>query len=91
MTSPRRDAGPRPDSYPDTGCEVSPSCFTCPLPACKYERRHYVRRLRTAQRRDEIVRMYQTTGLSAVEVGRRVGVARRTVLRALQEARKGAS
>ena len=23
--------------YPDNGCEVSPSCLSCPLPLCRYD------------------------------------------------------
>ena len=31
------DQGPEYYHYEDTGCEVSPSCLTCPLPQCKYD------------------------------------------------------
>ena len=34
---PSVDARPEFFTYTDDGCEYSPSCLSCPLPACKYD------------------------------------------------------
>ena len=33
----RTDALPEHITYQDTGCELAPSCLTCPLERCQYD------------------------------------------------------
>lgn len=70
---------------PDTGCEYSPSCLSCPLPACKYEmplpRQEFMERAR------EIARVRAAQGLTARQLAARFGVSVRSVHRALQYVR----
>ena len=68
--------------YEDDGCEISPSCLSCPLPKCKYDDPGWVTRARKAARAAKIRSLY-AQGLSQKEVARRVGVSKRTVLRTL--------
>ena len=72
--------------YPDRGCDVSPSCFTCPLPACKYDDYYgYLRWLR-AQRKAPVQAALDT--MSVAEVAEKFGLTERTIFR-IKAIRKG--
>ena len=71
----------RVDVAPDTGCEVSPSCLTCPLPQCKYDDPQWYRTY-LYQGRDEQIMAYRGEGHSIQEACSRFSVSPRTVARA---------
>ena len=83
----RRDALPEHTRYTDTGCDVHPSCLTCPLVRCRYDEPGGVRRLYNEDR-DRAIAGMQREGVAVVAIARRFGVSRRTVFRALARARR---
>ena len=65
------------DNYPDTGCEIAPSCLRCPLPQCKYDL--------PVQSQRRYVRDYQVVLIEGLTVGAAanlLGVSERTIFRA---------
>jgi Homeodomain-like domain len=82
----RRDALPENTQYADTGCDVHPSCLTCPLVRCRYDVPGGVRRLMSEGRDLSMVEM-QRAGNGVDEIARRCGVSRRTVFRVLARSR----
>jgi hypothetical protein len=83
MTRVRADALPEFTRYHDDGCDVSPSCLTCPLPRCRYEQPGGLRVLFNEARDDDIIEL-RARGASAAELAGRFGVSRRTVFRVLE-------
>ena len=83
---PRRDALPEHTHYHDSGCDLHPSCLSCPLVRCRYDEPGGPRRLLSSDRDGEVLAM-QRTGSSIQVIARRVGVSRRTVFRILARAR----
>ena len=71
----RADAYPEGVKYPDTGCEVAPSCLSCPLEVCIHDS-HGQAKVRLRDTR--IVKMDGTDR----EIADTVGVSVRTVYRA---------
>ena len=82
----RRDALPEHTQYADTGCDVHPSCLTCPLVRCRYDEPGGARKLFSEDRDRAIVSM-QREGVPVGAIARRFGVSKRTVFRALARAR----
>jgi hypothetical protein len=82
----RRDALPENTQYADTGCDLHPSCLTCPLVRCRYDEPGGARRLFSVQR-DRSILALQGSGLGINEIARRNGVSRRTVFRVLARLR----
>ena len=81
------DPTPGPDTYPDDGCDVSPSCFTCPLEFCKYDDP-------TAYHREKLLADYRGMEVSVQERGIQaaaidMGVSERTIHRAMLELKMG--
>lgn len=76
----------------EDGCDVSPSCFCCPLPDCLWEvprvRQAYVKGLKTL----EIFEQYKHLGTqrAADITAAKLGMSSRGVYRALQRQRKAA-
>ena len=72
--------------HPDKGCQVSPSCFACPLPACKYD--DYPAYLKWMQAK--LVAPVQTALelRSVAEVAKQFGLTERTIFR-IKTMRKG--
>lgn len=68
-------------SYADTGCDVHPSCLSCPLVRCRYEVAGGVRALRNRERDAKITRL-RAQGLTGPQVAEQMGVSLRTVMRA---------
>jgi hypothetical protein len=89
MRPPRRDALPEHTSYADTGCDLHPSCLTCPLARCRYDEPGGARRLLAEGRDIEVVALQRQGGVTIDTIARRVGVSRRTVFRILARAREG--
>lgn len=78
----RSDALPEFTRYRDSGCDVSPSCLTCPLPRCRYEEPGGLRALLNKTRDQQIVSQ-RANGVPVAELATRFSVSRRTVFRVL--------
>ena len=75
----------RPDLlYPDHGCSVSPSCFICPLPQCRYET-HDGLRIYTREVRNENIFRSRKKGLSIDELAMKYKLTARQVYTILKE------
>jgi len=85
----REDALPEYTRYRDEGCELSPSCLQCTLPACRYDYPCGVRRLRNLNRDEEIARLRCSDRLPIDMLARRFRVSRRTVFRILKRCASG--
>jgi hypothetical protein len=83
----RADALPEHTDYPDTGCDVSESCLRCPLARCKYDVPAGGRSLSATARNREIVLLRERYRAPINLLASTYGVTRRTVFRALREAR----
>ena len=79
----RSDTLPENTRYSDDGCEVSNSCFNCPLVMCKFDDPGWLRREDRGQRDDEIFRL-RKVGISVSELARQFRVSTRTVHRIIQ-------
>lgn len=79
----RSDALPEHIDYRDDGCDLFPSCLSCPLARCRYDVPGGVRALLNRER-DRQMRLLRTeAGLSVDAIAERFQVSRRTVFRAL--------
>ncbi len=78
----RSDALPEFTRYRDNGCDVHPSCLSCPLPRCRYEEPGGLRALLNKTRDEQIVNQ-RASGVPVAELATRFGVSRRTVFRVL--------
>ena len=74
--------------YEDTGCEVSPSCLTCPLPQCKFDDPIWFQRHRRLTKDLRVVNVIQSEGLTAEEAAERFSVTVRTIFRIMQRCRE---
>ncbi len=79
----RSDALPEHIEYRDDGCDLFPSCLSCPLPRCRYDVPGGVRALLNQERDHQIRVLRDDAGLSVDEIAERFQVSRRTVFRAL--------
>ncbi|MGH8629333.1 MAG: hypothetical protein ACREU7_01025 [Burkholderiales bacterium] len=88
----RPDALPESTHYRDDGCEINPSCLTCPLPRCRYEEPGGLRAI-INNMRDQALLELRSQGAEVEELAAYFGVSRRTVFRVLGTAgiRKEAS
>ena len=81
------DSLPEQFPYRDNGCEVSPSCLECPLPACKYDDpAAYHRQVRESRDR-EIVDAKSVQGKSVPQIADHFGLSQRTIHRVLERAK----
>jgi len=78
----RRDALPEHTQYADTGCDVHPTCLSCPLVRCRYDEPGGARRLLSEGRDRQIVAL-RRSGEAINQIAGRFGVSRRTVFRVL--------
>lgn len=83
----RRSALPEHMEYPDTGCEIAPSCLACPLPRCQYDEPGNVRAWLTQARDREIAYIRRRYRVPVNTLARTYGLTRRTIFRILQEQR----
>jgi len=78
----RQTDGPTYNQYPDKGCNVSPSCFDCPLARCKHDDpaqyRQWLSNLKDSQ-------AYQSRMQGAMihVIAEQLGITERTVFRQL--------
>ena len=72
------DRLPEQTHYRDDGCEISPRCLECPLPACRYDMPP--KRAGALMREAELRRLL-AAGFTADEAAVKMGVSRRTVFR----------
>lgn len=77
--------------YEDTGCEVSPSCLSCPLPRCKYDDPVWFQLHRRMARDLKVWSTMQSEGLTVVAAAERFSVTVRTVFRIMRRCRETAS
>jgi len=78
-----RDPLPENTRYKDDGCSVSESCFTCPLPRCRYEEPGGLRGVLNEMRDRQILALKQA-GAPVEDLADRFQVSRRTVFRVLE-------
>jgi len=83
----RKDALPENTHYIDSGCDLHPSCLSCPLVRCRYDEPGGARRLFSDERDHRIVTLQREEELSIDLLAQRFGVSRRTVFRVLARAR----
>jgi len=79
----RSDALPEHLDYRDDGCDLFPSCLSCPLPRCRYDVPGGVRAMLNQERDHQIRVLREDVGLSVDDIAERFQVSRRTVFRAL--------
>ncbi|MCC7365709.1 MAG: helix-turn-helix domain-containing protein [Dehalococcoidia bacterium] len=84
---PRIDALPEYTEYQDGGCDLYPSCLTCPLPRCRYDDPGGAAAMLRTGRDASIVRLASRDGSTVDELAAMFGVSRRTVFRVLRAAR----
>lgn len=77
--------------YEDTGCEVSPSCLSCPLPQCKYDDPVWFQQHRRMARDLKVWSTMQSEGLNVEEAADRFSVTVRTVFRIMRRCRNAGS
>ena len=78
----RSDSLPEHTRYRDDGCEVNPSCLTCPLPRCRYDEPGGLRGMVNSYRDGQMMEM-RLKGVPVEDLAERFGVSRRTVFRIL--------
>lgn len=79
------------EHYPDSGCQASPSCLSCPLPVCKHDDPYALQRSITAALDLKVWQAVKQDGLSIEDAMERFQVTERTVYRKLarcQEAKE---
>ncbi len=77
------------DLVPDTGCDIAPACLRCPLPSCKFDDPAAARRWRRGPRNRQIAARFEA-GEPPEALAFSFGISRRSVYRALAEARRSA-
>jgi hypothetical protein len=80
----RQDALPEHSDYRDEGCDLFPSCLTCPLPRCRYDEPGGARSMMNRVRDEEIRRLRTEADMPVDEISMRFRVSRRTVVRVLR-------
>jgi len=80
----RSDTLPENTRYRDTGCEISNSCFVCPLPVCKFDAPGWVQR-QNRYKRDEEIKRLRNLNISVPELAERFKVSTRTVHRIVRK------
>jgi hypothetical protein len=78
----RSDALPENTEYVDRGCDLYPSCLSCPLPRCRYEERGGAAGMLRDGRDAAILRLSGHDGVSVDRLAEMFGLSRRTILRA---------
>ena len=79
----RNDALPEYSEYADNGCDLYPSCLSCPLPRCRYDEPGGAAAMLRTGRDASILRMSRLEGVTIDDLARAFGVSRRTIFRVL--------
>ncbi len=82
----RHDSLPENTRYRDDGCDISESCFTCPLPRCRYEEPGGLRSILNEQRDRQIIQL-RMKGVPVDALADHFGISRRTVFRVIGSAK----
>ena len=82
------DAVPEFYHYEDTGCEISPSCLTCPLPQCRFDDPIWFQQQRRLAKDFRVWNTIQSEGLTAEEAAERFSVTVRTIFRIMRRCRE---
>ncbi len=85
------DLLPEHKHYMDEGCDMSPSCLSCPLENCIYDTPHGKQSELKRRRNDEILRVFREEHPTLGELARMFKVSMRTVQRALDGSRANSS
>lgn len=80
------DPLPEHAQYQDFGCEVSPTCVTCPLPVCRYELPGGLASVQRRPRNSEVVDLHRR-GVSVERLSQQFSLSRRSIFRILAAAR----
>ena len=83
---PLMDRLPEVTVFQDTGCDLHPSCLSCPLPRCRYDDPGWIQREERGQRDTELLKLRAKHALPVDELAARFGVSTRTVHRVLSRA-----
>jgi DNA-binding NarL/FixJ family response regulator len=83
MVGSELDLLPEEIDWRDEGCEVFPSCLSCPLPRCVEEQPRGQQRLKMSARNRRMAEL-RRRGKSVKEIADLFGVSQRTVQRALK-------
>lgn len=78
-----RDTLPENTRYRDDGCSISESCFTCPLPRCRYEEPGGLRAVLN-EHRDRQILSLRGEGVAVEDLAVRFRISRRTIFRVLE-------
>ena len=81
---PLLDRVPELTSYRDMGCDIHPTCLTCPLPRCRYDEPGWQQREERQQRDVELLQVQLRHSMSVEELATHFGVSSRTVHRILK-------
>ena len=73
-------------AFRDQGCDLHPSCLSCPLPRCRYDDPGWLQREERGQRDAEILRARIAESLPVALLAARFGVSTRTVHRVIKRA-----
>ena len=75
--------------FKDTGCDLHPSCLSCPLPKCRYDDPGWLYREAKDKRNVLILQRYRA-GEGVTVIAASVGLSTRAVHRAVQKAEASA-
>lgn len=67
-------------TLPDRGCEVHPSCLSCPLPGCRYDLELGLADIRASERRKAIQKLW-AKGRTVEQIAKALQVSTRLVYR----------
>lgn len=82
----REDAFADNQHWLDTGCYVSPSCLSCPLPQCIHDVPGGMKTILLNSRNDEIIFLHER-GHTAESISEKIGISRRSIFRVLRKRR----
>ena len=82
----RSDALPEHTDYADSGCDLYPSCLSCPLPKCRYDDPGGAAAMLRTGRDASIARLADERGMTVDRLAEMFGLSRRTIFRVLRAA-----
>jgi len=85
----RVDSLPEHTEYADNGCDLYPSCLSCPLPRCRYDDPGGAAGMLRTGRDAAILRLAERDGVSVDNLAEMFGLSRRTIFRVLRTGKGG--